>query len=94
MILVGELLYITERRGGLAKSLDPMALFQHLPREVLPADEQTVFAASHIKANHAISYADSFTVAIGIQENASILTGDPEFQSVEAIVKLEWLQTS
>jgi ribonuclease VapC len=94
LINLGELLYITERRGGVAKAQDAMALIQQLPIEVLPADEQTVFAAAHIKANHAISYADSFTVAIGIQENASILTGDPEFQSVEAIVKLEWLQTS
>jgi ribonuclease VapC len=94
LINLGELLYITERRGGVAKAQDAMALIQQLPIEVLPADEQTVFGAAHIKANHAISYADSFTVAIGIQENASILTGDPEFQSVEAIVKLEWLQTS
>jgi ribonuclease VapC len=94
LINLGELLYITERRGGVAKAQGTLALIQQLPVEVLPADEQTVFAAAHIKANHAISYADSLTVAIGTQQNASILTGDPEFQSVETIVKLEWLKTS
>ena len=92
MINLGELLYITERRGGVAKAQDALALIRQLPIEIVPADEQTVFAAAHIKANHAISYADSFVVATAIQESAIIITGDPEFQSVETLVKVEWLQ--
>ena len=93
MINLGELLYITERRGGVAKAQDALALIRQLPIEIVSVDEQTIFAAAHIKANHAISYADSFVVAIAIQQNAIIITGDPEFQSVETIVKVEWLQT-
>lgn len=92
MINLGELLYITERRGGVAKAQDALALIRQLPIEVMPADEQIIFAAAHIKANHSLSYADSFVVAIAMQEDATILTGDPEFQSVEALVKVEWLQ--
>jgi ribonuclease VapC len=92
IINFGELLYITERRGGVVKAQDALALIRQLPIEIVPADEPTVFAAAHIKANHAISYADSFVVATAIQENAIILTGDPEFQSVEALVKVEWLE--
>lgn len=92
MINLGELLYITERRGGVAKAQDALALIRQLPIEIVPVDEQIVFAAAHIKANHAISYADCFAVATAIQGNATIVTGDPEFQSAEAIVKVEWLQ--
>lgn len=92
MINVGELLYITERRGGVAKAQDALALIRQLPIEVMAADEQIIFAAAHIKANHPLSYADSFVVAIAMQEDATILTGDPEFQCVEALVKVEWLQ--
>jgi predicted nucleic acid-binding protein len=94
MINLGELLYITERRGGVAKAQDALAIIRQLPIEIMPADEQTVFAAAHIKASHAISYADSFVIAVAIQENATIITGDPEFHSVETIVKIEWLQTA
>ena len=94
MINLGELLYITERRGGVAKAQDALAIIRQLPIEIMPADEQTVFAAAHIKASHAISYADSFGIAVAIQENATIITGDPEFHSVETIVKIEWLQTA
>ncbi len=93
MINLGELLYITERRGGVVKAQDALALIRQLPIELVPVDEQVVFAAAHIKANHAISYADCFAVATAIQENAIIITDDPEFQSVETIVKVEWLQT-
>ena len=42
---------------------NPSAIIREsLPIEVLPADNQTVLAAAHIKANHPISYADAFVV--------------------------------
>ena len=93
MINLGELLYITERRGSVARAQDALALIRQLPIEIVSVDEQTILAAAHIKANHAISYADCFAVATAIQENATIVTADPEFHSVESIVKVEWLQT-
>ncbi len=92
MINLGELLYITERRGGVAKAQDALALIRQLPIEIVPADEQAVFVAAHIKAGHAISYADAFVVAIAMQEDATLISGDPEFQAVEALVKVEWLR--
>jgi predicted nucleic acid-binding protein len=93
LISLGEILYITERRGGLVKAQDALALIRQLPLELLPADEQTVFTAAHLKANHTISYADAFVAATGIQENATVITADPVFHSVEEIVPVEWLQT-
>lgn len=92
LINLGEILYIIERRGGIAKAQDTLALIRQLPVEIPLVDEQTVFTAAHIKANHAISYADAFVVATALQENAIVVTDDPEFQSVEAIVQVEWLQ--
>jgi ribonuclease VapC len=92
LINLGEILYIVERRGGIAKAQDALALIRQLPVEIPLVDEQTVFAAAHIKANYAISYADAFVVTTAIQGNAVIVTADPEFQSVETIVQVEWLQ--
>lgn len=91
IINLGELLYITERRGGAPRAQDVLALVRQLPLEILPADEQAVFAAAHIKANHTLSYADAFAVAAALRQGAAILTGDPEFESVESLVKVEWL---
>jgi len=92
IINLGEMLYITERRGGASKAQDSLALIRQLPIEILPADEQAVFDAAHIKASHTLSYADAFAVAAAIRESAVILTGDPEFEAVEAIVTVEWLE--
>ncbi len=94
LINLGEILYIVERRGGVAKAQDTLALIRQLPLTILPADERSVFTAAHIKANHALSYADAFAVAVAIQEGAVILTGDPEFEAVESIVSVEWLEKS
>ena len=93
MINLGEILYIVERRGGVVKAHDTLALIRQLSIEVLPVEEQTVLEAAHIKANHTLSYADAFAVATALQQNATVLTADPEFRSVEALVKLEWLHS-
>ena len=91
-INLGELLYIIERREGLVKTQDALALIRQLPLEILPADEQAVFAAAHIKATHALSYADAFAIAAAVQENAVVVTSDPEFETVQSLVTVEWLK--
>ena len=92
IINLGEMLYIIERREGVARTQDVLALIRQLPLEILPADEQAVFAAAHIKASHTLSYADAFAVASAIQENAAIVTSDLEFEAVASRVTVEWLK--
>lgn len=92
LINLGEILYITERRGGINRAQDTLALLRQLPIEILPADEQSVLSAAHIKANHALSYADAFVVAASQRESAIILTRDQEFQTVEELATIEWLE--
>ena len=91
LINLGEILYITERRGGVAKAQDTLALLLQLPVEILPADEQAVFSAAHVKANYTLSYADAFVVAAAQSVGAIVLTSDPEFQSVKELIAIEWL---
>jgi PIN domain nuclease of toxin-antitoxin system len=93
LINLGEVLYITERTHGLTAAQTVQALSESLPLELLEGSRDLILDAAHIKALHAISYADAFTVALAIRERAIILTGDPEYQSVEDLVKIDWLQT-
>lgn len=92
IINLGEVIYNTERRYGLAKAQDTLALIQRMPVEVLPADDQTVLAAAHIKANHPISYADAFVVVAAQKLSGIIMTGDPEFQDITELAQIEWLK--
>lgn len=92
IINLGEVIYNIERKHGLNKAQDTLALIQEMPIEVLPADDQTVFAAAHVKANHPISYADAFVIVAAQKLEGIIMTGDSEFQDVTELAQIEWLK--
>jgi predicted nucleic acid-binding protein len=92
IINLGEALYIIEREQGMAKAHEALAAIQTLPIEILPAENETVLHAAHIKANHALSYADAFVVVCAINIQGIVLTGDKEFESVQPLIRVEWLQ--
>ncbi|MGB9890127.1 MAG: PIN domain-containing protein [Anaerolineae bacterium] len=54
-------------------------------------DRDLTFAAAHVKAYHSISYADAFAAALARKHDATLVTGDPEFQKVEGLIRIEWL---
>jgi predicted nucleic acid-binding protein len=91
MINLGEVLYMAERRRGLAKAQQVLALVESLSLDLLEARRDLVLDAAHIKAQHALSYAGAFVVAASLSERGIILTGDPEFKEVESLVQVKWL---
>ena len=91
MINVGEVVYITERECGAAEAARVLGFIDQLPLTQLPASRQRILDAAHIKANTPISYADAFVVAAAMEFKAVILTGDPEFETVEDRAVVEWL---
>lgn len=64
IINLEEVLYNLERNYGLGRAQDALAVIQSLSMEVLPADDQAVLDAAHIKANHPVSYADAFVIEL------------------------------
>lgn len=91
VINLGEIAYIVEREQGLARAHETLAAISHYPVRVLPAELGTVLAAAHIKANHALSYADAFAVAAAQEFGGIILTGDPELAALGDVVQVERL---
>ena len=94
LINVGEVLYITERKQGIRKAQEVLASIRQLPIELLPVNEQTIFAAAHIKANYTVSHADSFAIVAAQTVGGTLITGDSEFGAVEELVSIKWLQKS
>jgi predicted nucleic acid-binding protein len=91
-INIGEVYYILSRKRGPEKAdyfVD--IILQGLPIQGLPVDFSLILQASRLKANYPLSYADCFAAAQAIRSEASILTGDPEFKAVDALVAIEWL---
>ena len=91
MVNLGEVLYQVERLHGFYAAQRTLALAESLPISLLDATRELVLDAAHIKANHLLSYADAFAVAAAQRQNAIILTGNPEFETVESMISVEWL---
>ncbi len=92
IINLGECLYIVEREQGLAATHRAISAVRQLPVKEVTADRARTFAAAHIKAHHKLSYADAFAVALAQEKEAAVVTGDPEFRQVEALIPVLWLR--
>lgn len=91
-INVGETYYIVHRTSGEFAAEKFLRILEATTVTISVPTQELIIAAAKIKAKYPISYADAIAVATAIEVNASILTGDPEFQKIEGIAKVEWLQ--
>jgi ribonuclease VapC len=87
----GEFYYIVRRRVGKRKAEEALVLLEQLPIGVFAVDDRLVKEAAEIKAEHPVAYADAFCIATARRVNGQVLTGDPEFKSVEGFVPIDWL---
>ena len=88
---LGEVLYITERERGLPLAQKTLSAIEQLPLGLLSVSRERVLAATHIKANYTLAYADAFAVAAALEFRGPVVTGDPEFSAVETLVQVEWM---
>lgn len=90
-INVCEVYYKTIRIIGKEAAGHFLETFYLLPLKVIPPGDQIIWKAAEIKAEFPISLADCFAVATALHENATIVTGDPEFQQVQSLVEIDWI---
>lgn len=91
VINLGEVVYITEREQGIQAAQKAIASVYELPVRLVEADRSRTFAAAHVKAHHAVSCADAFAVALAQEVGGQVVTGDPELETVEALVPVAWI---
>jgi len=90
-INLGEVLYTVARRLGDDAANEMLNDMLRLPVELADVTMERVLGAAQIKAHHAVSYADCSAVSLAKELEASVVTGDPEFRKVGALVSLVWL---
>jgi predicted nucleic acid-binding protein len=92
IINLGEIIYITKRQFGESKKLEILGRVYQLGFKVLPIPDTLVFKAAELKAEYAISYADCFALACALEQSAILVTGDPEFKKVSALINIHWIR--
>ncbi len=88
----GEVYYITLREHGHKAAEEVANVVATFPIEVVPADLSIARQAAMYKAAHKMSYADCFAAALAKQRKAVLVTGDREFKSLEADIRITWIQ--
>ncbi len=90
-INLGEVFYKTMRGHGLEEAQDVLAYIDTYNIEIVDPDRDLVLAAAYLKGLHPISYADCFAAALAMRLDATLVTGDRDFQRLEGELTVEWL---
>jgi ribonuclease VapC len=88
---VGEVAYIVERRWGVERLYAALATLEATALEIVSVGRELALMAAHLKAKHAIAYADAFAAALAQHSAATLVTGDPEFKLLEGFLDIHWL---
>lgn len=91
IINFGEIIYRTKKEFGEEAKIRAIQNVIRLGFRIIPASDTLVYAAAELKGSYAISYADAFLLATALREKATIVTGDPEFEKVESLCRIQWI---
>jgi ribonuclease VapC len=86
-----EVQYIVRRKDGDAAWREIARELPSAPIEFHPTSRSLADAAADFKARYPISLADAFAAALAKEQNAELVTGDPEFKPLENEIKINWL---
>ena len=87
---LGEVYYIIFREKDVNEANEGVVLIKRKPIDFVQVDERIALIAGRVKATYSMSYADAFVVATAIVKEAKIVTGDPEFESID--VQVLWIR--
>ena len=93
LINVGEIFYLIAKRHGASPAERFLADLAMMPIQALLPDRKLILGAARLKSRYAISYADAFAVETAREQNAVLVTGDPELWhlSKREPIALLWL---
>jgi predicted nucleic acid-binding protein len=87
-----EVKYSILKKDGPAAWEEAAKILQGLPIDFHSTNRGLADTAADFKARFKISLADAFAAALARENNAELVTGDPEFKSLENEIKLDWLK--
>lgn len=89
----GEVYYNTLRGVSPKAAEQKTQEIAALPIDIIGVSDDLALArqAAIFKATHKLSYADCFAAALAKHKSAELITGDPEFRSLEKEIRIQWL---
>jgi predicted nucleic acid-binding protein len=91
---LAELYYLTWQRAGEERARQTVASFSHLPVHVVPVDLSQALKAGELTAVHRIPYVDCVAAALALQQHATLVTADRDFEKLGRHFPTLWLSRS
>jgi predicted nucleic acid-binding protein len=89
-INVGEVYYFVSKNRSESVGELWRSLCRTLPVTFEVPSGEEIWKAAFLKGRHPISYADAFAAGLAQKYGCPLITGDPEFRSVENL-ELDWI---
>lgn len=87
-----EVKYSILKKDGPQAWIEAAKILHGLPIEFHSTSRSLAEAAADFKAHYKISLADAFAAALAKLKKAELITGDPEFKSLEKEIKIKRLK--
>lgn len=93
IINLGEVYYRIAREESMKSADQALLWIGRFPIRFVDVDWLMTREAATIKSRYPLSYADCFAAVLSQQLGAALVSGDPEFERLEAegVVSMEWL---
>jgi predicted nucleic acid-binding protein len=83
VVNVGEVFYMISRKSNTVKADKAISAILEFPIAIVNADLNLTLKAASLKARYRLSYADAFAAALSISGEATLITGDTEFNNLK-----------
>ena len=87
-----EVKYSIIKKNGADAWQEAAKILQGLPIHFHSTNRVLADRAADFKARFKLSLADAFAAALAMENNAELVTGDPEFHALERELKITWLR--
>ncbi len=88
---LGEVWYTLARRRSHHVADQHLITLAEIGLQRIDADWPLVLQAADFKSRHKISYVDAVAAALAKQRDAELVTGDPDFRSLDSEISIYWL---
>jgi predicted nucleic acid-binding protein len=88
---LAEIFYLAWQKAGEEKARATLASFSHLPIQVADVDLSQSLQAGELKARHKIPLVDCFAAALALHRQATLVTGDRDFEKLGRQFPVLWL---
>ncbi|HEV2468378.1 MAG TPA: type II toxin-antitoxin system VapC family toxin [Candidatus Sulfotelmatobacter sp.] len=91
VVNLAELFYLAWQRVGEEKARQTVTNFSRLPVQIVGVDLSQALKAGELKAVHKIPYVDCIAAALAVQQSATLVTSDRDFEKMGRHFPVLWL---